>query len=64
MYKWSQSPIVVDMVFSNDYNISFYLFFKNEVLSSKQQSPSHGRSKGVELKIFIDCTGYDSIGCG
>ncbi|KAL8561933.1 hypothetical protein ACOMHN_001259 [Nucella lapillus] len=32
----------------------------DEVLSEKQV---HG-GKGVELKIFIDCNGYDSIGCG
>ena len=33
---------------------------QEEVLAQKQV----GRGRGVELKIFIDCTGYDSIGCG
>ncbi|XP_076472086.1 uncharacterized protein LOC143301586 isoform X2 [Babylonia areolata] len=32
----------------------------DEVLSEKQVNGG----KGVELKIFIDCTGYESIGCG
>ncbi|KAK7098660.1 hypothetical protein V1264_002908 [Littorina saxatilis] len=32
----------------------------NEVLAEKQVN----RGRGMELKIFIDCTGYDSIGCG
>nr|KAG5691284.1 hypothetical protein BaRGS_017250 [Batillaria attramentaria] len=31
-----------------------------EVLEDKQVK----KAKPVELKIFIDCTGYDSIGCG
>ena len=33
---------------------------QEEVLAQKQV----GRGRGVELKIFINCTGYDSIGCG